>query len=266
MYAVAPPPPDLAPYVQMFWAAAGEPGETSAVERVVADGCCELIVHCDAPYRELGAGVAQRLQPTAFLYGQLERSLLIAPTGDVDLVAVRFTPTGVAALFGIDVPALASSAIALDSLFGAAGRELGERVVEARSRHERWKRLVHFLRQFRSRGSARAVLLAREVAARLERRTVRAEPIARDLGTSWRTIERAFASAVGLNPRQYVQIRRVSAAANHLRLGDLGLAEIAATCGFADQAHLTRIFGALVGVSPGEYAREVRPDLTIVPA
>jgi hypothetical protein len=43
VYAVCPPPPDLAPYVRLFWAAGAGPDEGS-VERVVADGCCELIV------------------------------------------------------------------------------------------------------------------------------------------------------------------------------------------------------------------------------
>ena len=32
-------------------------------------------------------------------------------------------------------------------------------------------------------------------------------------------------------------------------------AEVAATCAFADQPHLTRVFKRAVGVSPGRYAR-----------
>jgi AraC-like DNA-binding protein len=267
MYAVCPPPPDLAPYVQMFWAATGEPGETPAVERVVADGCCELIVHCGAPYRDLAADKGAGPQPAAFLFGQLERSLLLAPTGLVDLVAVRFTPAGVAALFGIDVRTLASSAITLDSLFGARGRVVADCIADKRSHRERWKLLACFLRTFLGRRANRAALVAAEVAARLERHTVRALPIARQLGTSWRTIERAFAVAIGLTPRQYVQIRRVSAAANYLRIGDMGLADIADRCGFVDQSHFTRTFHALVGISPGSFAREVQAEpLTIVPA
>src|SRR5262245_49052081 len=148
MYAVCPPPPDLAPYVCMFWAASGEPGETPTVERVVPDGCCELIVHCGAPYRELESESSASPQPIAFVFGQLERSLLLAPTGQTDLVAVRFTPTGVAALFGVDVRTLASSAVTLDSLFGTHGRVLADQVVERRTAQERWKLLARFLRGF----------------------------------------------------------------------------------------------------------------------
>jgi AraC-like DNA-binding protein len=266
MYAVCPPPPDLARYVQMFWAATAEPGDPQQVERVVADGWCELIVHCGAPSRELGAPGTARRQPVAFLYGQLEHSLLIAPTGHVDLVAVRFTPTGVAALFGIDVRALDSSAVALDGLFGARGRIVGEQVLECTSRRERWKVLANFLRTFMGRRVRRAATVATHVLATLDDRGVHADAIAHQVGTSWRTIERAFDVAIGLSPRQFVQIRRVSAAANHLRSGALGLADIAAACGFADQAHFTRTFQTLVGISPGRYAREVNPAATIVPA
>ncbi|GAA3111650.1 hypothetical protein GCM10010520_64930 [Rhizobium viscosum] len=41
-------------------------------------------------------------------------------------------------------------------------------------------------------------------------------------------------------------------------LGTASIAEIAVACGFADQSHLTRIFTALHGVSPGTRRRERR--------
>lgn len=266
MYAVCAPPPDLAPYVRLFWAAAAEPGASPTVERVIADGCCELIVHAGAPYLELGAQPDAAPQPAALLYGQLQRALRIAPTGHVDLVAVRFTPAGVCALFGIDVRALASSPVALDSLFGAQGRILVDQVAEQTSRPARFAVLTRFLRARLRSPVSRAALVAQELAAQLDRR-VHADAIAQQLGMSWRSLERAFATAVGLAPRQFVQIRRISDAASELRSGPAGLAELADRFGFADQAHFTRAFHALVGLSPGRYLQEVRADpLTIVPA
>ncbi|MBB3461845.1 AraC family transcriptional regulator [Rhizobium sp. BK377] len=40
--------------------------------------------------------------------------------------------------------------------------------------------------------------------------------------------------------------------------GTVSIAEIAVACGFADQSHLTPIFTALHGVSPGTWRRERR--------
>jgi AraC-like DNA-binding protein len=49
-------------------------------------------------------------------------------------------------------------------------------------------------------------------------------------------------------------MRRLDFARNELR-GGRPLAELALTAGFADQAHLTRMFRSAYGVTPGRYAR-----------
>ncbi len=44
------------------------------------------------------------------------------------------------------------------------------------------------------------------------------------------------------------------AQAKHLLAGGMGPAQVAVSCGLADQSHLTRHFKRLVGVTPGAYA------------
>ncbi|MFI9171772.1 AraC family transcriptional regulator [Streptomyces lincolnensis] len=72
---------------------------------------------------------------------------------------------------------------------------------------------------------------------------------------------RAFSAAYGIAPHQYLNARRVDRA-RRLLLAGRGAADVAALTGFHDQAHLTRHFRKLVGVTPGRYARSaegVRP-------
>jgi AraC-like DNA-binding protein len=64
---------------------------------------------------------------------------------------------------------------------------------------------------------------------------------------------RAFSGAYGIAPHQYLMARRVERARRLLLDGDAPSAVAAAT-GFYDQAHLTRNFRRLVGVTPGRYA------------
>ncbi|MEU1053038.1 AraC family transcriptional regulator [Streptomyces sp. NPDC005876] len=63
---------------------------------------------------------------------------------------------------------------------------------------------------------------------------------------------RAFSTAYGIAPHQYLMSRRVERA-RKLLLAGRAPADVAAATGFYDQAHLTRHFKRLVGVTPGRY-------------
>ncbi|WP_320778856.1 AraC family transcriptional regulator [Streptomyces sp. CRN 30] len=63
---------------------------------------------------------------------------------------------------------------------------------------------------------------------------------------------RAFSGAYGIAPHQYLMSRRVDRA-RRLLLAGRRPADVAAATGFCDQAHLTRHFKRLVGVTPGRY-------------
>ncbi|MEU9601140.1 AraC family transcriptional regulator [Streptomyces sp. NPDC048109] len=63
---------------------------------------------------------------------------------------------------------------------------------------------------------------------------------------------RAFSGAYGIAPHQYLMSRRVDRA-RRLLLAGRSPADVAGATGFYDQAHLTRHFKRLVGVTPGRY-------------
>jgi AraC-like DNA-binding protein len=65
---------------------------------------------------------------------------------------------------------------------------------------------------------------------------------------------RIFRETVGLPPHSYLTQLRISHA-KRLIGSSMSLAEVAAAVGFSDQSHLNRHFKALVGVTPGQYAR-----------
>ncbi len=65
---------------------------------------------------------------------------------------------------------------------------------------------------------------------------------------------RAFTRRFGLPPHAYLVARRVEAARRMLLAGRPP-AEVAATVGFHDQAHLTRQFRRHVGTTPGRFGR-----------
>lgn len=69
---------------------------------------------------------------------------------------------------------------------------------------------------------------------------------------------RAFKSTFGKTPQQFVLDRRVARAQHAMLTSEEPLCEIALACGFADQAHLSRVFRRLVGAPPHRWRRARR--------
>lgn len=80
------------------------------------------------------------------------------------------------------------------------------------------------------------------------------------LGLSANHFAHAFSARVGLSPHQYVLGLRLARALELLARTPLGLAEVAAACGFASQQHLSAQMRRRIGVTPARYRRSQRGD------
>jgi len=69
---------------------------------------------------------------------------------------------------------------------------------------------------------------------------------------------RVFAAAVGMPPHRYVSRQRLENAMAHLAAGKLPLSEIALRSRFSSQASFNRAFRRTIGMTPGQYRRQVR--------
>lgn len=74
---------------------------------------------------------------------------------------------------------------------------------------------------------------------------------------------RAFKSATGKTPHRFVIERRIGRAKTLLGESREPIAAVAELCGFASQAHLSRWFKRLVGVTPGSYRRSAHRSTTV---
>ncbi|WP_026404685.1 helix-turn-helix transcriptional regulator [Actinomadura rifamycini] len=105
-----------------------------------------------------------------------------------------------------------------------------------------------------------AARIARSVAERLAGELIRPPPLAEvaaDLGLSRYQALRAFRDVMGMPPYAWLAQHRVSRARALLDAGHRP-ADAAALVGFADQAHLTRWFRRVLGVTPGAYRNSVQ--------
>lgn len=82
--------------------------------------------------------------------------------------------------------------------------------------------------------------------------------LAGTLGLGLWTFGRRFRATFGTTPHRYVTERRVTVASDLVRRTSQPLKEIAAKCGFYDQAHMTRVFRHALATTPAEIRRASR--------
>ncbi len=82
---------------------------------------------------------------------------------------------------------------------------------------------------------------------------VRVEQLAEAAAMSERALQRLTRHRLGLTPKWLIQRRRLHDAVEHLKTGEVALANLAHTLGYTDQAHFTRDFARATGLTPGAY-------------
>ena len=85
-------------------------------------------------------------------------------------------------------------------------------------------------------------------------RPIEVAALARVAGRSRFHFTRIFTQSVGMSPHRYIVHLRLQRAIELMLDGQSGLAEIAASTGFADQSHLSRWTRRVHGVSPSQLA------------
>ena len=101
-----------------------------------------------------------------------------------------------------------------------------------------------------------AALIANDMAALLltDTAVVRDEDAARRLSVSVRTMQRLARRHVGMTPAAMIRRRRLQEAAQRVREHPaIDLATLAGELGYADHAHLTNDFRAVLGFTPSSY-------------
>lgn len=101
-------------------------------------------------------------------------------------------------------------------------------------------------------GCAKLVERARDILHARFQEEVGVADLAEACGTSASHLMRVFKRSTGASIHVYQTQLRISEGRRRLAAG-APLAEIAADLGFSDQAHFTRRFRAIMGVSPGAY-------------
>lgn len=167
-------------------------------------------------------------------------------------VQVNFTPLGARRFFGIPMHELADRVVTLDEVLGPDGNALRERLGQETG----WLRRLDLVEGWIVERLVTTAAPAAEIAWAMAKITstgghVRIATIAGEIGCSRKHLAARFADLVGIGPKAIARIVRFDRAARLARNADgVDWADLAAECGYADQAHLVREFRELSGTTP----------------
>ena len=174
-------------------------------------------------------------------------------------IQLDITPRGARALLGVTAGSLAGRLVPLADVLGGSADDLYADVAGAPTWARRFDLLEQHLLSRLDRAAAPAASpeLARAWSVvRQARGGVRVADIAAEVGWSRRHLTQRFTGEFGIGPKQAARIERFQ----HARLllaGGQRVADIASSCGYADQAHLTREFRELGGCTPTGWRRDL---------
>lgn len=191
---------------------------------------------------------------TSFVAGLDDRAVLTEHEGVSDGLQLNLTPFGAYRLFGVPMWELARRALPLDEVLGREGVELAERLDGATGWEQRFALLEAWLARRLDGGPRPSPHLewAWRRIVESEGRVV-VERLASELGCSRRHLAAGFREQVGLPPKAVARVLRFRRALRLVEADDApSLGQIAADCGYYDQAHLNREFRRLAGSTPTE--------------
>lgn len=224
----------LSAYVVCYWTLdASGPGS----QYVLPDGCIDLLFEGES----------------LSVVGTMSSALHVPFDRRRKYVGVRFRPGGAVPFLRAHAASLTDRLVCAADVLGAEARELSERLWGAEGDESRVATAERYLLARLGKGTGKVDPRLRWACSQLEENpALTIYDLAGSLGLSRQHMRRLFLEHVGVSSKAFARIVRLSAFVDAKRKGE-SLSVASCTAGYADQAHMTREFKALVGLRPREF-------------
>lgn len=249
-------PGPLSEHVSLLWYFEGP--TACPHKRIFPNGKVELLISLGEAYRTVGEGDDAWI-PEACVTGLRSAPLIVEQPPWQRVMGVRLRPAGALALLTTPTGELTGRIVDLELLLGHAVRDLTGRCRDSTDPAE-CLRLGWAWLEGRLRGAPVAAAEVAWAARHIERAAgaVATEELRRQVGYSkarWATV---FQAQIGLRPKLYSRVVRLSRLLDTFRRGQTNLAA-AATGGYYDQPHMTTELRRLTGLTPRELLARLHP-------
>jgi AraC-like DNA-binding protein len=250
-FTAKPRSPALRPFVEAFHYRETELPFT--LERIMPNGRAHLMVNlAEDEFKTYRLARSEQMckHSGAVVAGPHAKSLIIDTRAQRWLAAVEFRHSGASRFFSMPMTEIANQVVLLEDVWRSNGRLMRERLLDARTPELKFRALEELLLEH----LAPEFDPAMQCAVSSLRAGVPVSRIAACLGFSPRTLERRFASQVGLTPKRFARVHRLQRVLRAVRRSDTpDWCMLAVEHGYSDQAHLIHDFHDLADITPSEY-------------
>ena len=257
-YQTFEPQTNLKSLIKCYWALEVPAEANPQKQRIVPDGCMEMIFILGDDIKRYTSENEFIIQPRAIVVGQITEPFVIQPAGHVNCFAVRFYPYGFANFVETPVKELENKETPISWLFGESkAKELEKQIVEATSNEQRIKSIEAFLLdRFNEKPVIDQVVKTTLDALFSTKGNTQIGAILKEDRSKRRQLERKFSKQVGLSPKQLGKVIRLQTAIKMLlHENPEKLTHIAYESEYYDQAHFINDFRHFSGFTPEQYSK-----------
>ncbi len=247
--------PALHPFVKCFWTLEDNDTIVHERQRVVPDGCMEMIFNYGDRYWQYFRDGSRILQPKSFVFGQISSFIEIEASGAVGIIAARFLPGGAGPFLDMPVTTLENRAVDIKEVFGEKGTALEHSVLNAGDNKQRQELIEGFLLSRLSEPKAIDTITKDCVEIIFRTRgQMDVGELTGQLNINRRNMERKFADGIGMSPKQLSRVIRLQSTLKMLgEKNYTSLTSLAYENGYYDQAHFIKDFKEFTGISPKSF-------------
>ena len=239
-----PPSDDLGVFIEHYWIVDWDlTGREPYVQETLPHPCVHLVFE-----REASA-----------IFGVMRGRFSRLLRGKGRVFGIKFRPGGFYPFFRQPISRLTDDSIGPREVFGAEIEGLEEKLLSLEDVDGMVEVAEAFLHERLPERDGTVEVVGRVVECIVsDREVVRVEDVANRLNLNKRTLQRIFNRYVGVSPKWVIQRYRLHEATDRLADGEaVNWPEMALDLGYFDQAHFIRDFKEIVGVPPGEYAKNI---------
>ena len=265
-YQKYPPSAHLTPFVECYYIwenhvdALTLSTKRPAVIESPPTGFGSFVFNLGTPYAvETNQQNTPQSLPSTFLTGQATHQYQLHLPNVISMVGIVFRPAGISSLFGLPMIEFADERVSLSDVLGSSVQFLNEQLAEAPDRPARIAMLEQFLSFQWVKRNLQPDRIDYTANLIVDRRgIVNMNELIEEAFLCRRQFERKFLQRVGVSPKFYARIRRISylcslLASQRWKINDWQ--DLIYQCGYYDQSHFIKEFTEFTGKNPSLYVR-----------